>query len=224
MRTLRKTGVTVLTAGIALAIGAVPVALTVPSILASSESVTTLTPGAVHRGQGRPFDDDRQGDRHVRRAGTDVHRRPAVRSHARQRKRPAPCDHRLDRPRRQSGRAGFDKGNIGVFETGDGGSGPINASQCSRVDSGSFTTTESLNIRLDPAGPYSDAPFADRLARGKRDCGREGRQHAQRLDHHRIPRFSRQADQGLGRQPDHEDRRLGRTRRPVSRSSCRRSP
>jgi hypothetical protein len=57
MRSIRKSGITALTAAIALSLGAVPVALTVPSIVASEEAVTVvtpatdLTPGAISAGK-----------------------------------------------------------------------------------------------------------------------------------------------------------------------------
>jgi hypothetical protein len=44
MRSIRRSGVTALTAAIALSIGVIPVAVTVPSMVASEEGSTTLTP------------------------------------------------------------------------------------------------------------------------------------------------------------------------------------
>lgn len=160
MRSLRKSGVTALTAGIALAIGAVPVAFVAPAIVASGET-TTVTPAGAPAGQvvlsttsdkgiieyeglRQEFTGGQQCE--VTTTGDDLLRISGSIGGE------------------QAGVAGFRDGNIGVFESTD--SGPDNASQCSRVDSGSFTTAESLTIELDQAGPYSDAPFADRLLVG----------------------------------------------------------
>lgn len=50
MRSIRKSGVTALTAAIALSLGAIPVALTVPAIVGSGEGTTTLTPADLPAG------------------------------------------------------------------------------------------------------------------------------------------------------------------------------
>lgn len=47
-----------------------------------------------------------------------------------------------------SGTAGFRNGNIGVYEVDPEGDGASNAAQCSSVDAGSFTTTETLTLMV----------------------------------------------------------------------------
>jgi hypothetical protein len=46
------------------------------------------------------------------------------------------------------GTAGFRDGNIGVYEFDMEGDGPTNAAQCSKVDAGSFTEKETLELSL----------------------------------------------------------------------------
>ena len=151
MRTLRKTGVTVLTAGIALAIGAVPVALTVPSILASSEVSAASAPPITDLGAGtvtlattpdagsvtwsgsnslyqeftggqfcRLLEPESNGDL-LRITGSVV-------------------QEGIDTGK---GAASFRGGLLGVFEAER-----ENASQCARVDPGSFEGTEVLSLEL----------------------------------------------------------------------------
>lgn len=61
----------------------------------------------------------------------------------------------------QSGSAGFRDGDIGVFEPGAASTDPNNASQCFRVDFGSFTDEESLTLELgdDPGLTDSFGPL-----------------------------------------------------------------
>ena len=56
MRNFRKSGVTALTAGIALAIGAVPVAFVAPAIVASGEGEVTVAPAAADPPPDLDFD------------------------------------------------------------------------------------------------------------------------------------------------------------------------
>lgn len=63
------------------------------------------------------------------------------------------------------GTAGFRNGQIGVFEFDGKSDGPANASQCFRVDAGSFTKTETLGLAL---GAGATDEFGPVVATGAR--------------------------------------------------------
>jgi hypothetical protein len=165
MRSIRKSGITALTAAIALSIGVIPVALTVPSIMASGDEAIILTPGATPAGQVHLATTSAKGTITYNGAvqeftgGQQCEVTPIAGGAKLLKISGSVGD-------TQSGVAvaGFKDGDIGVFETTT--SSPDNASQCFRVDAGSTTTVETLTIELDPEGPYSDAPFSERLLAG----------------------------------------------------------
>ena len=168
MRSIRRSGITALTAAIALALGAIPVALTVPSIVGSGEASTTLTaateltPGAIsagavvltttsskgiitYNGAIQEFTGGQQCEVTPIAGGANL----------------LTITGSVGDTQSGTARAGFRDGDIGVFETAT--STPDNASQCFRVDAGSTTLEETLTLELPADGPYSDAPFSARL-------------------------------------------------------------
>lgn len=163
MSTPRRRAATAFTAAAALAIGVIPAAFTTSAILAGGEEPTTISPAGVEvgsvvltttsekgtitwNGQTQEFTGGQQCE--VSSTGARLLQiRGSVGGD-------------------QRGVAGFRDGDIGVFEADAPSSSPNNASQCFRVDSGSFTETESLTFTLHPEGPFSDAPFGDRLLAG----------------------------------------------------------
>jgi hypothetical protein len=159
----RRRTATALTAAAALALGVLPAAFTASSLLATAPGPTTLTPGAVSagsvvlsttsekgtiswNGQTQEITGGQQCE--VTSSGASLLKITGSVGEG------------------QSGVAGFRDGDIGVFEASAPASSPNNAAQCFRVDSGSFTETESLTLALHPDGAFSDAPFADRLHAG----------------------------------------------------------
>ena len=143
MRTLRKTGVTALTAGIALALGFTPAVIVAGGATSGDGDMTTLAPAAspagtltlsttsekglvTWNGQRQEFAESKQCEIAV--SGDSANLLDISGSVG-------------DDP----GTAGFRGGSIGVFEFTDG-SGPSNASQCFRVDADSTTPSEELNV------------------------------------------------------------------------------
>lgn len=168
MTTVRRRGITALTAAAALAIGVIPAAFTTSSILASGEEPTTLDAGSASAGQvvlstsadkgtitwkGQTQEITGGQQCEVSSTGANILQITGSVGFT-------------DTGEPLTGEAGFRDGDIGVFEASAPASSPNNASQCFRVDSGSFTETESLTLALHPDGSFSDAPFADRLKVG----------------------------------------------------------
>ena len=145
MRTLKKSGVTALTAGIALAIGAVPVAFVAPAIVASGEGEVTVAPAAADAGTIT--------------LATTPDKGIVTWNGARQEfAETKQCEISMSDDSASlldisgsvgggPGTAGFRGGSIGVFEFTDD-SGPSNASQCFRVDADSTTPSEELTLAL----------------------------------------------------------------------------
>ena len=168
MRSIKKSGITALTAAIALSLGAVPVALTVPSIVASGEGstsvtpATALTPGAIDAGTVELKTTSTKGiityktDTQEFTGGQQCEVTPIAST-----ANLLTITGSVGPSQTGTARAGFRDGDIGVFETTT--SSPDNASQCFRVDAGSTTTEESLTLELPADGPYSDQPFSERL-------------------------------------------------------------
>lgn len=149
MITVRKRGVTALTAAAALAIGVIPAAFTTSSILASGEGTTTLAPGAASIGKmvvsatSAGGSVSFNGTTESFAGGQQCQIMPAM---------DAASSKLLNITGSiggDPGTAGLRDGFIGVYESDPEGDGPQNASQCFRVDANSFTTEESLTLRLD---------------------------------------------------------------------------
>jgi hypothetical protein len=150
MRSIRKSGITALTAAIALSLGAVPVALTVPSILASGEGSTTSTAGATGATSTLTLATTSSKGT-VTWSGSDTLTQSFAEGSADFcgiTDTPGSADlleltgtigDGIDKG--LTGVAGFRGGEIGVYELS-------NASQCFRVDAGSFTLKETLNLAL----------------------------------------------------------------------------
>ena len=154
MRTLRKTGVTALTAGIALALGFTPAVIVAGGAMSGDGDTMTLAPAAspagtltlsttsekgivTWNGQRQEFAESKQCEIAV--SGDSANLLDISGSVG-----------------EDPGTAGFRGGSIGVFEFTDG-SGPSNASQCFRVDADSTTPSEDLTLAL--GGDVQDDPF-----------------------------------------------------------------
>ncbi len=151
MRSIRSAGITAATAAIALSLGAIPIAVVTPTLLGGGDATTSLTPASVSLGPLVLSTTSTEG--RVSWNGTTQ-----VFTGGQQCAITAPADslHLLDIRGSvggdQDATAGFRDGDIGVFEATATGSDPNNASQCFRVDSGSFTDKEILTLTL---GDYS---------------------------------------------------------------------
>lgn len=165
MRSIKKSGVTALTAAIALSLGVIPAALTVPSIMAGGTATTTLTPASVGTGtkielsttsaQGKVTGNGKTqlftgGQQCAVTALDSVHLLDITGS--------------IGATQPTPGTPGFRDGDIGVYEVNASSTDPNNASQCFRVDYGSFTNEESLTVALGDDPGYIDAPFGQLLA------------------------------------------------------------
>jgi hypothetical protein len=142
MRSIRKSGITALTAAIALSIGAIPAAFTASSILADGGGTTLLTPASTSVGTLTLATTPEIG--RLTYGGMSQEFTSGLHCEV----QPSPGgDDLLDISGSvQSGstaEAGFKGGQIGVFEYQD-----ANSSQCFRVDEGSFTTHEVLTLAL----------------------------------------------------------------------------
>lgn len=146
MRSKRRSGITALTAAIALGIGAIPVTLTAPTLLAGGEETVTLVPAAAAAGTLSLTTTSGAGS--VRWSESNLTQGFTGGLH---------CEIEIDVTPTSAdllqitgsvgespdGKAGFKNGSIGVFEFED-----ENSSQCFRVDPGSFTPKELLNLKL----------------------------------------------------------------------------
>lgn len=164
MRSIRKSGSTALTAAIALSLGTVPVALAVPGLLSGGSAttvspMTALTPGAISAGQVVLTTTANQG------TVTGNGKTQAFTGGQQCEVTPLDSVHLLDITgsigklpdgSSQTGTPGFRDGDLGVFEPAAPASDPNNASQCFRVDSGSFTDTESLTLALGDDPGFTD--------------------------------------------------------------------
>lgn len=141
MRRMKKSGITALTAAIALGIGAIPVAFTAPALLARDGALGALVTGSAPAGTLTLATTSASGT--VTWSGSpqttqeftggqfcEINDTSSV----------SLLDITGDVGDRD-GVAGFRGGSIGVFEFD-------NASQCFRVDAGSFTTSETLRLKL----------------------------------------------------------------------------
>ena len=144
MRTLKNTGVTVLTAGIALALGAVPAMMVAGSSASGDGDTTTLAPAAApapntlrltttSESGVAAFSDKTQEFT----GGQFCELTSSPGTQARLVEISGVVGPEID----STDLAGFRGGQIGVFEQS-------NASQCFRVDAGSFTETEVLGLKL----------------------------------------------------------------------------
>jgi len=154
MRNFRKSGVTALTAGIALAIGAVPVAFVAPAIVAGGQT-STIGAGATPVATAGTLTLATTSDRGtVTWSESDELGQSFTGGQFCEISEAGGSDDLLvlsgtvgAGEDERDGVAGFRGGDIGVFEF-------ENASQCFRVDAGSFTTTETLSLKL--GGDLSD--------------------------------------------------------------------
>ncbi len=148
MRTLKKSGVTALTAGIALAIGAVPVAFVAPAIVASGAPATTIGVGATPAdGAGTLTLETTSDEGTVTWSESDELGQSFTGGQFCEIIEAGGSDDLLGLSGtvgagedERDGVAGFRGGDIGVFEFD-------NASQCFRVDAGSFTRATSRIAR-----------------------------------------------------------------------------